>query len=248
MAASRKFAITAAPQTGGSASGKGGNRTGGGSMSNASSQPGSSSAGLADLTAQGQEVVGQAQEQASKLVGVAREQATTQLATQKERAAGTLGALATALHDTSRQVRDRDETAMADYVDLAAIQVERMVNVLKEQDIDQLIATTTQFARRQPGLFFAAAIGAGFAAARFLRSSSQSESGQMGTSGFGTSRDWSAQYDAGYGRGYASGVENTSGFDASLVRGAGSGFGAVDAESSGQWQVRSSFARGPEEQ
>jgi hypothetical protein len=202
----------------------------------------------ADLTAQGQEIAGQAQEQASKLVGVAREQATTQLATQKERAAGTLGALASALHDTSRQVRDQNETAMADYVDLAANQVERMANILQEQDLDQLIETTTQFARRQPGLFFAAAIGVGFAAARFLRSSAQSGSRQMSASDFGTSRDWTAQYDAGYGRGYASGAGISSSFDASMARADASGLSATTgAQSGGNWQAPSSFARGPEE-
>jgi hypothetical protein len=133
---------------------------------------------MAELGKQGQEAVSQAQDQAVKLVGMAREQATTQVTTQKERAAGVLGALGTALQDTSRQVRAQDEAAIADYIDTAAEQVEQLSTMLREQDIGQLIDSAQQFARRQPMLFVAAAIAVGFVATRFLKSSSPSEGDQ----------------------------------------------------------------------
>jgi hypothetical protein len=136
---------------------------------------------MAELGKQSQEAVSQAQDQAVKLVGMAREQATTQVATQKERAAGVLGALGTALQDTSRQVREQDETAIADYIDQAAAQVEQLSTMLREQDIGQLIDSAQQFARRQPMLFVAATIAVGFVATRFLKSSSPSEGDQTGS-------------------------------------------------------------------
>jgi hypothetical protein len=136
---------------------------------------------MAELGKQGQEAVSQAEDQAVKLVGMAREQATMQVATQKERAAGILGALGTALHDASRQVREQEDAPIADSLDMAADQVERLSRMLNEQDIGQLIDTAQQFARRQPMLFLAAAIAVGFVGTRFLKSASPSAGGQHGS-------------------------------------------------------------------
>lgn len=119
----------------------------------------------------GQDTIVQAQEQAGKLMGIAREQATSQLATQKVRVASSLGTLATALQDASRQMQDGDGAAMAGYVETAAGQLDHLAKILDEQDVEQLLKATEQFARRQPALFLGAAFALGFAAARFLRSS-----------------------------------------------------------------------------
>ena len=63
-------------------------------------------------------------------------------------------------------MRNQDEGPIADYVDTAASQVEQFANMLREQDLEQLMATTAQFARRQPALFLGAALG--FAATRCI--------------------------------------------------------------------------------
>lgn len=181
MAESRTSASAPMPPSGGPASGESGSRSGGGSKKDASSQTGSSGESMAELGKQGQEAVSQAEDQAVKLVGMAREQATMQVATQKERAAGILGALGTALHDASRQVREQEDAPIADSLDMAADQVERLSRMLNEQDIGQLIDTAQQFARRQPMLFLAAAIAVGFVGTRFLKSASPSAGGQHGS-------------------------------------------------------------------
>ncbi len=181
MTESRTAASAPRPPSGGRASGEGGSRSGGGSKNDASSQTGSSGESMAELSRQGQETVSQAQDQAVKLVGMAREQATMQVATQKERAAGIVGALGTALHDASRQVREQEDAPIADYIDMAADQVEQLSRMLNEQDIGQLIDTAQQFARRQPMLFLAAAIAVGFVGTRFLKSASPSAGGQHGS-------------------------------------------------------------------
>jgi hypothetical protein len=162
-----------------------------------SSSSGTEGNGPADLGNQGKEAIGQAQEQAGKFVDMAKEQATTQLTSQKARAAGSLGALAGALHEASGQVRGQDESAMADYIEAAANQVNRLAGMLREEDIDQLFATTADFARRQPALFLASTFALGFAAARFLRSSSRARGHDAGISGYRRSGDWSGQYGQG---------------------------------------------------
>ncbi|MBA3451163.1 MAG: hypothetical protein H0T18_08120 [Chloroflexia bacterium] len=184
MTESRKSAGSGASQRGGSASGGGGSVSREGDRNKRSNQASTGDDGMAELKEQGQEAisqtkeaVSQAQDQAVKLVSMAREQATSQVTTQKERAAGMLGALGTALQDTGRQVREQDDTAMADYIDMAAEQVEQLASMLKEQDISQLIDTAQQFARRQPMMFVAAAIAVGFIGTRFMKSTSQPADG-----------------------------------------------------------------------
>jgi hypothetical protein len=207
---------------------------------------------MSDLKAQGQEIASQAQEQAASLVSMAREQATSQFGVQKERASGTLTALATALHDASREMRKEDTGPIADYVDTAASQVEQFATVLRDQDIDQLIATTEQFARRQPALFLAAAFGLGFAGSRFLKSSSQAARGQSGVSGYGSFADrsdwqrtgissgaWSAQGEAGSEFGTGWGSES---------RGERYGTASAGTATGADWQSRSSMSRGSEGQ
>ena len=77
-----------------------------------------------------------------KLVDTARQQATSQIGQQQQRVAGTLKTVATALHDASREMRKQDEGPIAAYVDTAASQVEHVANMLREQDLEQLMNTT----------------------------------------------------------------------------------------------------------
>src|SRR5829696_9831303 len=189
-----------------SRSGASGSSGSGSSAERAGSGSGGASSGGASMGGQGTEIIGQAQVQAMKLVDTARQQATSQIGMQQQRVAGTLNTVATALHDASREMRKQDETAIAEYVDTAASQVDQFANMLREQDLEQLMTTTAQFARRQPALFLGAAFALGFAATRFLKSSRPSDSGQMGS---GDSGLWyerpdgygSSSYSSGYGYG-----------------------------------------------
>ena len=104
-----------------------------------------------------------------ELVDTARQQATSQISTQQQRLAGTLSTVATALQQAGREMRNQDEGPIADYVDTAANQVEQFANMLRDQDLEQLMTTTAQFARRQPALFLGAAFALGFAATRFIK-------------------------------------------------------------------------------
>jgi hypothetical protein len=194
------------------------------------------------MSGQGTEIIGQAQDQAMKLVDTARQQATSQISMQQQRLAGTLNTVATALHDASREMRNQDEGPIADYVDTAASQVEHLATTLREQDLEQLMTTTAQFARRQPALFLGAAFALGFAATRFIKSSTPSSSRQMSSGdsglwyerpdGYGTS-----SYDSGYGYGGAVsdlGYSGSAGhMGGSSSTGASSGMGSSGTMGSG---------------
>src|SRR5918994_3283359 len=191
--------------SGSSASGNSGDRARGRSAGTSSS---AGASGGASMSGQGTELIGQAQDQAMKLVDTARQQATSQIGMQQQRISGTLNTVATALHDASREMRNQDETAIAEYVDTAASQVEHFANMLREQDLEQLLNTTAQFARRQPALFLGAAFALGFAATRFIKSSAPSSSGQMSSGDAGL---WYERPDgygmSSYGSGYGHGGE-----------------------------------------
>jgi len=210
-----------------------------------------------DLSAQSQEVIGQAQAQAQNLVSTAREQATTQLTTQKARAADSLTTIVTALQAASQEVRNQNGGPIADYIDSAAGQVDQIATALRDQDINQLLKTTEQFARRQPALFLAAAFAVGFAGTRFLKSSAPSTGRMWQSDGSWESQDRSGwQLTGSYGSSGSYGVGSATSPTGERHRpafGTGSGdetrfTGSVGPRSHSEWQAGSSFNSGPEGQ
>ncbi len=127
--------------------------------------------GPTDLGAIGQEAVSQAQDQAVKIVSQARKQVKASVKSQTSRGATIATVLGSSLHDAGSQLREQDEAAVATYLDHAAVQVEQVGAMLENQEYGELIGAVQGFARRQPVLFFAAAVAVGVAGARFLRSS-----------------------------------------------------------------------------
>jgi hypothetical protein len=59
----------------------------------------------------------------------------------------------------------------AQYMRLAADQVDSVSEAFRRRDLNQLVSDVRDFARRQPTAFFGAAILAGFAVVRFLKTS-----------------------------------------------------------------------------
>jgi len=211
---------------------------------------GGATGGGGDLMAQSQEIVGQAQGQAQNLVSTAREQATSQLTTQKDRAADTLTTIVTALQAASKEMRNQNGDAIADYVDTAAGQVDQIATALRDQDISQLLKTSEQFARRQPALFLAAAFALGFAGTRFLKTSSPSTVRMAQGDGYWQSSqgrsDWQSAESYGS-RSSSSAIGG--GYGSSAGRDDESRFtGSSSARTNSEWQANTSFTSGPEGQ
>lgn len=185
------------------------------------------------LAEQGQEAVEQIQEQAARLVDLAREQLTARLGAQKETAADGLTTLATVLRDAGRQVREQDQGQVAQYVDAAAGQVEQLAAALRTQDVDRLVATVGDYARRQPAAFLAAAFALGFAGTRFFRSTTSPRVGSdrvaagSGSQGGWANRSASGASDYGYamsgayGSGYGTVGVGAAGYGAASMPAAG---------------------------
>jgi len=145
-----------------------------------------------DLTDQARRVKNDLRDKASNttegVVSVAKEQAAVFTDTAKDVAhaatdrvkavmndqkgvgADYLGNLAQAANRAAGEF-DSDVPQAANYIRQAAGQIEAVADAIRGRDVGELVNEVQQFARRQPTLFFGGAVVLGFAALRFLKSS-----------------------------------------------------------------------------
>ena len=114
------------------------------------------------------------------IVGKIRDTATAQLNTQKEKATEGLGTVASAVRESTQNLRNQQHDVAARYVEQAADQIERVAARLREKDAAELLRDVQQLARRRPALFVGAAFAIGLIGARFLKSTSPEGRQYMG--------------------------------------------------------------------
>jgi gas vesicle protein len=121
-------------------------------------------------------------EQASEFADAAKNvasQATDRLKDKvsEQRGAGAeyVGTLAETIRRAAREF-DNDLPIAGKYIRKAAAQVENVSDSIRTGDINDLVSSAQSFARRQPTAFLGMAVLAGFAAVRFLKSSSDTSS------------------------------------------------------------------------
>jgi hypothetical protein len=107
----------------------------------------------------------------SDFVGRVRERANAQITTQKERATDGLGTIAQAVRKSTEELRGGSHDTLAEYVEQAADQLERLSTHLKNRDVGELLHDAQQLARRRPVIFIGSAFALGLIGARFLKSS-----------------------------------------------------------------------------
>jgi hypothetical protein len=107
----------------------------------------------------------------------AKEQARSAATRQKDAAAQQMGGWAQALRTASDDLRHRGQEVAAGYVGQAADGLERASGTVRARDVDELIGSVEDFARRQPVAFLGGAVAAGFGLARFVRSSAERRRG-----------------------------------------------------------------------
>jgi len=110
---------------------------------------------------------------ASHLLDEAKDRARAAIDERKEGLAQDVGDFAHALRASASDLDEHDKAYVARYVEQAASSVEQIADTLHRQDLGDLVRHTESFARRQPGLFIGGAVAAGFALARFLKSSAE---------------------------------------------------------------------------
>ena len=144
---------------------------------------------------EGRAVKEQAREAAAEMKAGARdvakdvkEQVRSSAASQKDAAAQQMDGWAHALKSASDDLHGRGQDSAAAWVRQAADGLERASGTVRERNVDDLIGSVEDFARRQPVAFLGGAVAAGFGLARLMKSSADRRRGtttgsRMGASG-----------------------------------------------------------------
>jgi hypothetical protein len=111
---------------------------------------------------------GQTLQDARDAVQEARDAVRNVANAQKGKVASRLSGVAEALHETAKSL-ERQNASVGRYADIAAQQVDRVSQMLKERAVEQLVEDAEEFARTQPILFVGGALAAGFVFARVVR-------------------------------------------------------------------------------
>jgi hypothetical protein len=129
-------------------------------------------------------VAGQAQETVGRVADQVRQTATTRIQDQKNRAVEGISSVADTVREMSLNMQDQG--AVAEYMDRAAWQLQRVSDYLQEKDLRDIAIEVEHFARRQPTMFLAGGFLLGLLGARFIKSSARQLQVQGATSGSGS--------------------------------------------------------------
>jgi hypothetical protein len=134
-----------------------------------------------------------------------KEQVRSSAARQKDAAAQQIDGWAHALKSASDDLHGRGQDSAATWVRQAAAGLERASGTVRERDVDDLIGTVEDFARRQPVTFLGGAVAAGFGLARLMKSSADRRRGRATGSRMGEGTGTAAGGSFGEGTGTATG-------------------------------------------
>ena len=138
-------------------------------------------------------------ESAKGLASQAGEKLLSSVEEQKAAGADFVSGVAGAIRRAATEF-DKDVPQAAQYIRLAADQIGTVSDAFRRRDLNQLVADVQGFARRQPTAFLGAAVLAGFAAVRFLKTSTEganASSRSTGTQHSPASRPMSSNQPAG---------------------------------------------------
>ena len=128
------------------------------------------SSAVGQATRQMKDQVSAATDAAKGLASQAGDKLRSAAEEQKTAGADFVGGMAGAIRRAANEF-DREMPQAADYIRRAAEQVDSVSEALRRRDLSELVGGVQDFARRQPTAFLGATVLAGFAAVRFLKSS-----------------------------------------------------------------------------
>jgi hypothetical protein len=131
-----------------------------------------------DLSARTRSTSEEVKERAHGLVDNAKERARSMAGEQKNLAADRVTGFADALRHASSDLEEQGQSVVSGVVRQAADGLERVSGAMRDNDMDHLVDSIEDFARRQPAVFIGSAVLAGFGIARFMKSSSERRRGR----------------------------------------------------------------------
>jgi hypothetical protein len=126
------------------------------------------------------ELAGDLKRQAEDSAQQMRRRARSAVDQQKEAAVGGIEGMAHALRSASDDLQERGQPVVAEYSRQVADGLESMANWVSRRNLDDLVGGVEDFARQRPVAFLGGAVVAGFALARFMKSSSARRSRTSG--------------------------------------------------------------------
>ncbi|MCL4874952.1 YHS domain-containing protein [bacterium] len=90
----------------------------------------------------------------------------------KSQAADVIGSVSKALHNLSRSLDEKDRHELSRMVERSAEETDAASTYFRDRDADEIIERIEEFVNERPGLAIGGALGAGFIAARLLKSDS----------------------------------------------------------------------------
>ena len=139
------------------------------------------------LSERAREKTGELRRQAEDTAKGVRQRARSAVDHQKDAAVGRIEGVAHALRSASDDLRERGQPMVAEYSRQVAEGLESMADSLSRRNVDDLVGGVEDFARDRPVAFIGGAMVAGFALARFMKSSSARRSRPSATEYGGTS-------------------------------------------------------------
>lgn len=144
-----------------------------------------------------------AKEQAKGLASQAAEKGKSAINQQKDSVVEQVDSVSGAIRTAADRLQEDGQSQTGYYVGMVADQIESFGRQLRSKDANTLIRDMENLSRRSPGLFFAGALLAGFAAARFMKSSAERSPYEYGSSGYGGSRMRGNSQGDGYDESYS---------------------------------------------
>ena len=131
--------------------------------------------GMTDFATHSDDGTGALRDRAREAAHTVKERAgeriESRIADSKSRAAETLSGVASTLMSSSQQLRG-EQPGASRAIERAAEGVERFASYLQETNVDDVVDSVHEFARRQPAAFIGGAFALGFIASRFLKATS----------------------------------------------------------------------------
>jgi hypothetical protein len=137
---------------------------------------------MAALSDAAQQAIGEAKKSASSLASAATERAKDAVQERISGGADVLGHLAAAVRAAARDL-DPNAPQLAGFAREAAGRIDDFSQDIRDKSVEELLETSSNFARRQPAVLFGAAAACGFLLFRLIKSTS-ADSGEIGEGRF----------------------------------------------------------------